>query len=55
MSEAAEAFNPEYNPGGSEGAIDTNILPWMPVEGAQGMSIKTMRASAETGMFSIIV
>ena len=55
MSEAASAFNPEYNPGGSEGAIDTNILPWMPVEGAQGMSIKTMRASAETGMFSIIV
>ncbi|MDE0841807.1 MAG: hypothetical protein OSA42_06390 [Porticoccaceae bacterium] len=55
MSEAAEVFNPEFNPGGSEGAVDTNILPWIPVDGVNGMSVKTMRASAETGMFSIIV
>lgn len=55
MSEAAEVFNPEFNPGGVEGAVDTNILPWIPVDGVNGMSIKTMRASAETGMYSIIV
>ena len=35
MSEAAEVFNPEFNPGGVEGAVDTNILPWIPVRWGQ--------------------
>ena len=24
-------FNPEWTPGGDEGGVDTNSLPWLPV------------------------
>ena len=27
-----ESFNPEYNPLGAEGSIDTNAMPWIPVK-----------------------
>ena len=32
MSEQEESFNPEYNPLGAEGSIDTNAMPWIPVK-----------------------
>ena len=29
MSDTVEIFNPEYNPNGAEGSLDTNKLPWI--------------------------
>ena len=52
MSETAA--NPEYNPSGYGDCIDTNRLPWIPVPGVDGFSIKPTRASAESGIFSVI-
>ena len=48
-------YNPEFNPTGIEGGVDTNTLPWIALPQAPGMSIKPLRASSESGMFSIIV
>jgi quercetin dioxygenase-like cupin family protein len=55
MSVATEQHNPEYDPTGIEGGVDTNLLPWIAIEAVPGMSIKTMRASAETGAYSVVV
>ena len=54
MSSTEEAFNPEYNPNGAEGSLDTNKLPWLPLKNVNGLSIKPIRASSESGMFSLI-
>ncbi len=51
----AEAINPDYDPTGIEGGVDTNVLPWMAVPGAQGVHLKPLRASTESGMFSVVV
>ena len=51
----AEAINPEYDPTGIEGGVDVNVLPWMPVAGAAGTHLKPLRASTESGMFSVAV
>lgn len=48
-------YNPEFNPTGIEGGVDTNILPWIDLPAAHGLSIKPLRASPESGMFSAIV
>ena len=55
MSEAADGFNPEYDPTGIEGGLDTNLLPWIDVPNTNGISMKTVRASMESGMFSLIL
>lgn len=55
MSEGAMAFNPDFDPSGSEGGVDTNALPWLALQGVAGMSIKPLRASMESGMFNLIV
>ena len=55
MSEAADGFNPEYDPTGIEGGLDTNLLPWIDVPNTDGISMKTVRASMESGMFSLIL
>lgn len=47
-------YNPEWDPNGNEGAIDTNQLPWIPLDGAPGMFMKPTRASRETGHFTAI-
>ena len=47
-------YNPEFNPTGIEGGIDTNILPWIDLPQAPGLALKPLRASSESGMFSII-
>ena len=51
----AEAINPEYDPTGIEGGVDVNVLPWMAVPGAAGTHLKPLRASTESGMFSVAV
>ena len=51
----AEAINPDYDPTGIEGGVDTNVLRWMAVPGARGMHLKPLRASTESGMFSVVV
>ena len=33
MSEGSLAFNPEFDPDGAEGGVDTNLLPWLPLSG----------------------
>ncbi len=47
--------NPEFNPTGIEGGVDTNTLPWIRLLPAPGVSIKPLRASSESGMFSAIL
>ena len=54
MSNTKENFNPEYNPNGAEGSLDTNKLPWISLDNVEGLSIKPVRASSESGMFSLI-
>jgi hypothetical protein len=54
MNEKNETFNPEHNPNGAEGALDTNKLPWIEISDVQGLSIKPIRVSPESGMFSLI-
>ncbi len=48
-------YNPEFNPTGIEGGIDTHAIPWIDVFPAPGMAIKPLRASLETGMFTVVV
>ena len=55
MSEGSLAFNPEFDPDGAEGGVDTNLLAWLPLSGVAGFSLKPLRASMESGMFSVIV
>ena len=40
MSQQEESFNPEYNPLGAEGSIDTNAMPWISVKDVKGLFIK---------------
>merc|ERR1712166_1650339 len=48
-------FNPEWTPGGDEGGVDTNTLPWLPVPQLPGCSLKPLRVSDETGAFTAII
>jgi quercetin dioxygenase-like cupin family protein len=48
-------YNPEWNPNGIEGGVDTNKLPWIPLPHVQGMAFKPLRVSKETGMFSVVM
>lgn len=48
-------YNPEFDPTGIEGGADTNAMPWIQLPHASGLSIKPLRASRESGMFSLIV
>lgn len=47
-------YNPDFNPTGIEGGIDTHLVPWIALPQAPGMSIKPLRASSESGMFTVI-
>ena len=53
MSEQQESFNPEYNPLGAEGSIDTNAMPWIPVKGVKGLFVKPIRVSPESGSMTL--
>jgi quercetin dioxygenase-like cupin family protein len=48
-------YNPDFDPTGIEGGLDTNTLPWIDLSHAPGMSYKPMRVSPETSMFSLII
>ena len=48
MSQQEESFNPEYNPLGAEGSIDTNAMPWISVKDVKGLFIKPIRVSPES-------
>ena len=45
MSEGSLAFNPDFDPDGAEGGVDTNLLPWLPLADVAGFSLKPLRAS----------
>lgn len=51
----SEGYNTDYNPTGIEGAIDTNGLPWLPLPDLLGVSVRPLRASTESGFFSVIL
>jgi len=48
-------YNPDFDPTGIEGGVDTNQLPWLELACAPGWQFKPLRASRESGMFSAIV
>lgn len=50
-----EVYNPEWVPGGDEGGVDTNTLPWLPLKHVPGVSFKPLRVSKETGAFTILL
>jgi len=50
-----QVYNPEWVPGGDEGGVDTNKLPWCPLPQIPGCSMKPLRVSRETGSFTILI
>ncbi len=50
----AEGYNPEFDPTGIEGGIDTNALPWVELPQQPGWFVKPLRSSSESGFFSLI-
>jgi hypothetical protein len=48
------SYNSDFKPTGIEGGVDTNLLPWITLPQAPGLSLKPLRASTESGMFSVI-
>lgn len=52
---ASPSYNPEFDPTGIEGGVDTNQIPWLALAQAPGLQFKPLRASSESGMFSTIV
>ncbi len=51
----AEAYNPEYDPTGLEGAIDTNKMYWLDAPHLPGVSLKPLRTSVESSFFTTMV
>ena len=49
------AYNPDFDPTGIEGGVDTTALPWIELPHARGLAIKPLRASSESGMFSVLM
>jgi len=50
-----QMYNPEWEPDGMEGGVDTNKLPWMDIPQMPGCQMKPLRVSAETGSFVIVI
>lgn len=48
-------YNPDFNPTGIEGGVDTNTLPWIDIPGAPGLAVKPLRASSESAFFSVLL
>ncbi len=49
------SYNPDFDPTGIEGGVDTNTLPWIALPHANGLAVKPLRASAETGVFTSVM
>ena len=39
-----QGYNPDYDPSGIEGGVDTNALPWIALPQVAGLSAKIGRA-----------
>ena len=52
---AETSYNPDFTPTGIEGGLDTNALPWLAWPGLDGVFFKPLRASNESGAFSLIL
>lgn len=52
---ATTGYSPDIVPTGIEGGADTNALPWIESPQAPGWRIKPLRASNESGVFSMIL
>ena len=50
-----DSYNPDFDPSGIEGGVNTNALPWIPLPHVAGLSVKPLRASAETGVFTVVM
>lgn len=48
-------YNPEWQPEGFEGGVDTNALPWIDMPQMPGCAMKPLRVSRETGAFTLII
>ena len=48
-------YDPDFDPTGIEGGVDTNAVPWLDIPQAPGMRFKPLRASGESGMISAVV
>ena len=55
MSDVASNYNPDFEPTGIEGGVDTNTLPWLPLTHIEGVFLKPLRASMESGVFSLVM
>ena len=51
----ADGYNPEYDPTGVEGAIDTNRLTWLKTPNLEGVFAKPLRGSLESGCFTVML
>lgn len=50
-----DGYNPDFDPTGAEGGVDTNALPWLRIPQAPDLRFKPLRASGETGVISAVV
>jgi len=48
-------YNPEWKPEGFEAGVDTNSLPWLDLPQLPNCSFKPLRASPETGSFTVLI
>ena len=51
----SSGYDPDFDPTGIEGGVDTNAVPWLDIPQAPGMRFKPLRASGESGMISAVV
>ena len=49
------SYDPEYDPTGIEAGEDANRLPWIALDGVDSVAFKPLRASIESGLFSVIL
>jgi quercetin dioxygenase-like cupin family protein len=47
-------YNPEWVPGGDEGGVDTNTLPWIDMP-QMGCQMKPLQVKKESGAFTILI
>lgn len=48
-------YNPEWKPTGVEASLDSNKLPWIELPMMPGFAMKPLRASKETGVFTVLM
>jgi len=51
----AATYNPEWEPLGFEGAVDSKTLPFIDIPQMPGTSMKPLRVSRETGAFTVLM